>query len=109
MADHIGLAGTLESRLQWKAPTDIPPTSERKAFDEMVMIYEDYLEVNARRGTEHGQIDSGGSRSHYDSNGVLNIERSPEHSPPQPPTPPLPAPPKLSRTLRAFVAWKAAS
>ncbi|EJD45643.1 hypothetical protein AURDEDRAFT_113983 [Auricularia subglabra TFB-10046 SS5] len=84
MHDHISLATSLASRLNWQAPKDHPPPAERKAFDESVALWEDYIQQQAaaRRNAQ-----------------------DPTKS--QIPVPVPPSPLKLSRTLRAFVAWKA--
>ncbi|KZV93819.1 hypothetical protein EXIGLDRAFT_33014 [Exidia glandulosa HHB12029] len=85
MHDHIALSCTLSNKLNWQAPRDHPPSAERKAFHESVALWDDYQQqVHARRNAQPGEV-----QSH------------------QAPVPLDPSPLKLSRTVRAFVAWKA--
>lgn len=76
MHDHIALSGALASKLDWQGPRDHPTPADRKAFDESVALWEDYVQ---QLSAQPGELQQAAA----------------------------PEPLKLSRTVRAFVAWKA--
>jgi hypothetical protein len=101
MQDHISFGALLRDRLGWAEPPSSLPSEERRAFGRACEVYEEARESREMGELTRARLPAGlvRARSEGADPGVptMNIPSMRELEPSQ----------RLSRTVRAFCAWKA--